>query len=562
MRIIVFTAGELSQENQALLRRLQDNRKVQLAGVVVDRGFRPRSLKRLSFLRRKWGWPLFLASLAVKVGQTLLACAGSTFKRVWHDRFIAPHPVTPGLDSLRKPGAAIMHVEDINSDRAVKSIAALAPDLGIILGGRILSDAVISTPKLGTLNIHKHDVHKYRGGAQTGYPERLNGDEELIITVHWALPDVDAGDIVATRPIPIERFDTAESLEIKASIAGARLYEQAILDVAAGKAARSPQDISRGTLLFSTPYWSRTLFWARIRRRREKALKPRHENTSLRLLRATYGSARKAAFQCCLPMLTSRRRNMEAAGQAPIIILYYHGIGNGADNWMTLPLEQFHAQLAYLRNHYRVLALSDAVERLRSGSNSETCAVLTFDDGYRSLHDNLLPYLTYHGIPATVFINPGSCAKGLALDHDLAKGYGHVSLMDEAQVRRAAEAGMEIGSHGMYHERMSELEGASLDRALAGSKERLESITGKPVRYFSFPHGGKQDMSPQAFTSARTVFNAAFSAYGGYNLPNRDNDFHFQRFSNPTSVATLAAIMGGLHRIGQPFYSDSPAIFR
>jgi hypothetical protein len=44
---------------------------------------------------------------------------------------------------------------------------------------------------------------------------------------------------------------------------------------------------------------------------------------------------------------------------------------------------------------------------------------------------------------------------------------------------------------------------------------------GKPVRFFSFPFGKHQNMSPEAVELATSTYGAFVSSFGGENLPGR-----------------------------------------
>jgi peptidoglycan/xylan/chitin deacetylase (PgdA/CDA1 family) len=101
-----------------------------------------------------------------------------------------------------------------------------------------------------------------------------------------------------------------------------------------------------------------------------------------------------------------RRRNRKA-----LLILTYHGIRpagltTGWD-WPLLPVNEFERQVAHLRKHYVVKFIDDAWDALVDGDTTRPIAVVTFDDGYRSVYDLALPILRNYGVPATVFLATG-----------------------------------------------------------------------------------------------------------------------------------------------------------
>ncbi len=65
---------------------------------------------------------------------------------------------------------------------------------------------------------------------------------------------------------------------------------------------------------------------------------------------------------------------------------------------------------------------------------------------------------------------------------------GH-SLMTWDQVREMARAGVEFGSHGLVHVRMTTLPDAALHAELTRSKARIEAETGRAITLLAYPKG-------------------------------------------------------------------------
>ncbi len=84
------------------------------------------------------------------------------------------------------------------------------------------------------------------------------------------------------------------------------------------------------------------------------------------------------------------------------VVAMFHRFGPG-DGRTSAPV--FNAQVAYLREHYRVVTLSELHNRLRAGgAGARGLAAITIDDGYRDCLDVAMPILRWHGVPATVFV--------------------------------------------------------------------------------------------------------------------------------------------------------------
>src|SRR5215472_3677739 len=98
-----------------------------------------------------------------------------------------------------------------------------------------------------------------------------------------------------------------------------------------------------------------------------------------------------------LPAL--RRRISRAA-----VVLCYHNVvpdgTTGGDPGLHLPVSEFRWQLDWIEAHYRVVALGELAERLRSGRSVRGLAVLTFDDAYAGAFQQAWPLLRARGLPA------------------------------------------------------------------------------------------------------------------------------------------------------------------
>ncbi|HKN47768.1 MAG TPA: formyltransferase family protein, partial [Candidatus Polarisedimenticolia bacterium] len=242
--MVVFTAGPLSAVNRVFFERLAGDPLLDLLALIVDERANPRKPLAARVLRgiRRDGWLWLWFKLATLVGAFVRRAAVFLFELA-HKR--------AGSDESyevleRATGVRVDRVADIQSAESLTLIRSLRPQLGVIVGGRILRDAVIAIPEYGTLNIHKRKVPEYRGGGPVGYWEILAGERSIGVTIHYATSQVDAGPVLAETAIPIEECDTLESLRIKADIAGARLYHDAIRRVASGDRGGAPQDTSRG----------------------------------------------------------------------------------------------------------------------------------------------------------------------------------------------------------------------------------------------------------------------------------------------------------------------------
>ena len=103
-----------------------------------------------------------------------------------------------------------------------------------------------------------------------------------------------------------------------------------------------------------------------------------------------------------------------AAGVRPLVLMY-HGIGErpaAADPYnLFVPAADLAAHLTSLLDRgWRPLRLSEFL----AGGLGPRRFLVTFDDGYRSVHDLAMPMLAELGVPATVFVCAGLLEIGRA----------------------------------------------------------------------------------------------------------------------------------------------------
>jgi peptidoglycan/xylan/chitin deacetylase (PgdA/CDA1 family) len=164
----------------------------------------------------------------------------------------------------------------------------------------------------------------------------------------------------------------------------------------------------------------------------------------------------------------------------------YHSVVPDAPNpglW-TVRLDRFDRQMRWLHAHgRRGVSVRELLEAVSTGSAAGLVG-LTFDDGYADFAVHVLPVLQNYGFTATAFVVAGM----LGGDSKWAKEY-HRALMTAEQVRQVAEAGMEIGSHGLNHLALPEVVDSALVGEIEESRRILEKSSGREVLGFCYPYG-------------------------------------------------------------------------
>jgi peptidoglycan/xylan/chitin deacetylase (PgdA/CDA1 family) len=156
---------------------------------------------------------------------------------------------------------------------------------------------------------------------------------------------------------------------------------------------------------------------------------------------------------------------------------------------LTVSLRSFERQISWLsQKGYETISL-ERLGRFIQGQDTlpKKPVIITFDDGYQSVWDHAKPVLDQSGFTATVFLVFRAIGKRNIWD--LQKSIPILSCMDQDTCRRLLDDGWEIGSHGLNHCALPELEPNALDDELTGSKISLEQLFECQVTAFCYPHG-------------------------------------------------------------------------
>jgi peptidoglycan/xylan/chitin deacetylase (PgdA/CDA1 family) len=217
------------------------------------------------------------------------------------------------------------------------------------------------------------------------------------------------------------------------------------------------------------------------------------------------------------------------AGRLPIVILFYHRVAQQQDNPWTIANHRFETHLRWLGRRYEFISLAETQRRLRDGCSHQPAVSITFDDGYADNCEFALPYLIKHRIPCTYFVSSHNVLEGHPFPHDVQNGLP-LRTNTEDQIRALAAAGIEIGTHTKNHVDLGKVtDPAALNSEIVSSREQLESVIQRPVRYFAAPYGFPNNISVRAIELIRASgFKGFCSAFGGYNHPGQDT-YHLRR---------------------------------
>jgi methionyl-tRNA formyltransferase len=144
-------------------------------------------------------------------------------------------------------GVAVLQPERLKDQPFLDALTALRADLGVVAAyGKILTDAVLATPRLGMLNVHASLLPKYRGAAPV-HRAILAGEIETGVTIMRVVKALDAGPMLAKVATAIGSDDTSDEIERDLASLGADLLISTIEALAGGHAQETAQDEASAT---------------------------------------------------------------------------------------------------------------------------------------------------------------------------------------------------------------------------------------------------------------------------------------------------------------------------
>lgn len=108
------------------------------------------------------------------------------------------------------------------------------------------------------------------------------------------------------------------------------------------------------------------------------------------------------------------------------------------------------------------------------------------------------------------------------------------------EVVEMSRGGIEIGSHALDHPVLSRLPSEEMTRQVVESRRTIEARIGRPVRFFSYPNGKREDVTPEVERTVRAAgYLGAVSTIEGRIGP-RSNPFMLERKGMTKGASTNA----------------------
>ncbi|HMU82876.1 MAG TPA: methionyl-tRNA formyltransferase [Leptospiraceae bacterium] len=127
--------------------------------------------------------------------------------------------------------------------------------------GRILPPSIFELPRHGSVNLHASILPEFRGASPI-QASLLAGAKVTGWTLQKIAPDLDAGDILATREVNVDLQDRALELTQKLMPAGISLSLECLRNLEALLKSATPQDHARATFCKKITRESARIDWA------------------------------------------------------------------------------------------------------------------------------------------------------------------------------------------------------------------------------------------------------------------------------------------------------------
>ncbi len=183
----------------------------------------------------------------------------------------------------------------------------------------------------------------------------------------------------------------------------------------------------------------------------------------------------------------------------------YHRIrDDGKMPDISVSVENFEKQMAYLKNNFNVISLKSLCRNLKQLQALPVDSVaITFDDGYKDNYLNAYPILKKYQLPATVFL----ISRLIGTDGD---------MLENREINIMNKGGIDFGSHTLTHPVLSEIDSQTATAEISESKVEIERLLGEEVDFFAYPKGKYNDFNAQIKAQVQASgYKAAFATENG-----------------------------------------------
>ncbi len=139
------------------------------------------------------------------------------------------------LSLLRTPNVLRCSKHQLHSNFVLQTLSKIDPKVGFVFGAPLLKESVFNLPKYGCVNIHTGQVEHYRGVDSSLWAMYDNRPDLIGATLHYIDKTIDAGSVIDTKGVDLDRFDNLNTIFYKSCKAGFHLLSDNLSDIIANK---------------------------------------------------------------------------------------------------------------------------------------------------------------------------------------------------------------------------------------------------------------------------------------------------------------------------------------
>ena len=159
-------------------------------------------------------------------------------------RNVSPTPVKEA--AVRLGIETVLQPESVKDSAFAEAVAALEPDVIVVVAFKILPEAVYTQARLGAFNLHGSLLPRYRGAAPINRAV-MAGETETGVTTFFLKKKVDTGAMILQWSMPIGPDETAGEVHDRMMMLGADAVLETVRRIDAGPVETQTQDDSLAT---------------------------------------------------------------------------------------------------------------------------------------------------------------------------------------------------------------------------------------------------------------------------------------------------------------------------
>lgn len=195
-----------------------------------------------------FGTPRFaeiLLGRLIEAGMPPVALVCNPDRPVGRKKIVTP-PLTKQLVAAQSAAIQVLQPEKLEED-FTRQLKALQTDFFVVAAyAKIIPNAVLKIPRLGTLGVHPSLLPKYRGASPI-QSAILNGERDTGVTIYQMDEKMDHGPIIAVSRLPVAAHESYTGLEEKLAKLSAETLTKTIPAFLTQKVKPLAQDEAQAT---------------------------------------------------------------------------------------------------------------------------------------------------------------------------------------------------------------------------------------------------------------------------------------------------------------------------